>query len=42
MVVNKLVDDVVDVYDDLVFDMEKVKEKKRGFLCKFCGIKNFC
>ncbi|CAP69373.1 uncharacterized protein PODANS_1_10370 [Podospora anserina S mat+] len=37
---NKLADDVADVHDDSAFDTEKAKEKKRGFLCKFCGTKN--
>jgi hypothetical protein len=37
---NKLADDVADDHDDSAFDAEKAKEKKRGFMCKFCGVKN--
>ncbi|KAK4205314.1 hypothetical protein QBC40DRAFT_292144 [Triangularia verruculosa] len=37
---NKLADDVADIHDDSAFDTEKAKEKKKGFLCKFCGTKH--
>ncbi|KAK4165687.1 putative SANT domain-containing protein 2 [Cladorrhinum sp. PSN259] len=37
---NKLADDVADPYDDSAFDTEKAKERKKGFMCKFCGTKN--
>ncbi|EXJ85434.1 hypothetical protein A1O1_05798 [Capronia coronata CBS 617.96] len=33
----KLLDDVADDKDDSAFDEEKAAQKKRGFLCKFCG-----
>ncbi|KAJ9608899.1 putative PHD type zinc finger protein with BAH domain-containing protein [Cladophialophora chaetospira] len=35
--VTKLLDDVADDHDDSAFDDEKAVQKKRGFLCKFCG-----
>lgn len=35
--VTKLLDDVADDYDDSAFDNDKALQKKRGFLCKFCG-----
>lgn len=37
---NKLADDVADDHDDSAFDTEKAKDKKKGFICKFCGTKN--
>ncbi|KAG7292553.1 hypothetical protein NEMBOFW57_002588 [Staphylotrichum longicolle] len=36
---NKLADDVADDHDDSAFDADKAKEKKRCFMCKFCGTK---
>ncbi|KAI9825782.1 MAG: putative PHD type zinc finger protein with BAH domain-containing protein [Phylliscum demangeonii] len=36
---SKLVDDVADDYDDSAYDEEKAKKRKRGFACKFCGIR---
>lgn len=36
---NKLADDVADVHDDSAFDADKAREKKKSFLCKFCGTK---
>lgn len=36
---NKLADDVADDHDDSAFDADKAKEKKRCFMCKFCGSK---
>ncbi|KXX77559.1 E3 ubiquitin-protein ligase SNT2 [Madurella mycetomatis] len=36
---NKLADDVADDHDDSAFDAEKAKERKKGFICKFCGVK---
>ncbi|KAL2178878.1 uncharacterized protein P884DRAFT_268856 [Thermothelomyces heterothallicus CBS 202.75] len=36
---NKLADDVADAQDDSAFDTEKAKEKKKSFVCKFCGTK---
>jgi hypothetical protein len=36
---NKLADDVADVHDDSAFDADKAKEKKKCFMCKFCGTK---
>ncbi|EXJ70546.1 uncharacterized protein A1O5_06616 [Cladophialophora psammophila CBS 110553] len=33
----KLLDDVADDQDDSAFDDEKAAQKKRGFVCKFCG-----
>ncbi|OAL34702.1 hypothetical protein AYO20_06119 [Fonsecaea nubica] len=35
--VPKLLDDVADDQDDSAFDDEKAVQKKRGFVCKFCG-----
>lgn len=35
----KLVDDVADDQDDSAFDNDKIAEKKRGFMCKFCSTK---
>jgi hypothetical protein len=36
----KLQDDVADDHDDSAFDNDKAFVKKRGFQCKFCGIRN--
>jgi hypothetical protein len=36
---NKLADDVADPHDDSAFDADKAKEKKKCFMCKFCGVK---
>ncbi len=36
---SKLVDDVAHDYDDSAFDNDKATERKRGFECKFCGIR---
>lgn len=36
---NKLADDVADDHDDSAFDTEKAREKKKSFICKFCGTK---
>ncbi|KAK3329640.1 hypothetical protein B0H66DRAFT_465295 [Apodospora peruviana] len=36
---NKLADDVADDIDDSAFDTGKAQEKKKGFMCKFCGTK---
>ncbi|KAK1754948.1 hypothetical protein QBC47DRAFT_204962 [Echria macrotheca] len=36
---NKLADDVADDHDDSAFDTEKAREKKKGFICKFCTTK---
>ncbi|KAL2017487.1 hypothetical protein VTK56DRAFT_2029 [Thermocarpiscus australiensis] len=36
---SKLADDVADDHDDSAFDAEKAKEKKKSFICKFCGTK---
>jgi hypothetical protein len=36
---NKLADDVADDHDDSAFDADKAKEKKKSFVCKFCGTK---
>lgn len=33
----RLLDDVADDQDDSAFDEEKAVQKKRGFVCKFCG-----
>ncbi|KAK5197522.1 putative PHD type zinc finger protein with BAH domain-containing protein [Exophiala xenobiotica] len=33
----KLLDEVADDKDDSAFDEEKAAQKKRGFVCKFCG-----
>lgn len=37
---NKLADDVADPHDDSAFDTEKAKERKKGFMCRFCGTKS--
>ena len=37
---NKLQDDVADDADDSAFDGDKALEKKRQFICKFCGDKS--
>jgi hypothetical protein len=36
---NKLADDVADEHDDSAFDNGKAAQKKRQFVCKFCGAK---
>ncbi|KAK4128799.1 hypothetical protein N657DRAFT_629836 [Parathielavia appendiculata] len=36
---NKLADDVADDHDDSAFDADKAREKKKSFVCKFCGTK---
>ncbi|KAK0618143.1 hypothetical protein B0T17DRAFT_618771 [Bombardia bombarda] len=36
---NKLADDVADDVDDSAFDSLKAREKKKGFICKFCSTK---
>ncbi|KAI9698173.1 MAG: putative PHD type zinc finger protein with BAH domain-containing protein [Candelina mexicana] len=36
---SKLVDDVAHDYDDSAFDNDKAAGRKRGFECKFCGIR---
>jgi hypothetical protein len=36
---NKLADDVADVHDDSAFDADRAREKKKSFMCKFCGTK---
>lgn len=36
---SKLVDDVADDNDDSAFDEAKAVKRKRGFECKFCGIR---
>ncbi|KAK4244810.1 hypothetical protein C7999DRAFT_34848 [Corynascus novoguineensis] len=36
---NKLADDVADPHDDSAFDADKALERKKSFMCKFCGTK---
>ncbi|KAK3941563.1 hypothetical protein QBC46DRAFT_382505 [Diplogelasinospora grovesii] len=36
---NKLADDMANDYDDSAFDTEKARERKKGFICKFCNTK---
>ncbi|KAL2270128.1 hypothetical protein VTJ83DRAFT_2312 [Remersonia thermophila] len=36
---SKLADDVADPHDDSAFDADKAREKKKSFVCKFCGTK---
>ena len=36
---NKMADDVADDIDDSAFDTDKAQEKKKSFMCKFCGTK---
>ncbi len=36
---NKMADDVADDHDDSAFDADKARDKKKCFLCKFCGVK---
>lgn len=38
-VAAKLLDDIADDHDDSAFDNEKASVCKRGFQCKFCGIR---
>ncbi|KAK4239812.1 hypothetical protein C8A03DRAFT_32088 [Achaetomium macrosporum] len=37
---NKLADDIADDHDDSAFDTDKAREKKKSFMCKFCGTKH--
>ncbi|KAK0656731.1 hypothetical protein B0T16DRAFT_317348 [Cercophora newfieldiana] len=36
---NKMADDVANDHDDSAFDTDKAREKKKGFICKFCSTK---
>lgn len=37
---SKAADEVADDHDDSAFDTEKAKDKKKGFMCKFCNTKH--
>ncbi|AEO66043.1 uncharacterized protein THITE_2113820 [Thermothielavioides terrestris NRRL 8126] len=37
---SKLADDIADDHDDSAFDNDKAREKKKSFMCKFCGTKS--
>jgi len=37
---NKMADDVANDQDDSAFDTDKAREKKKGFICKFCTTKS--
>lgn len=37
---SKAADEVADDHDDSAFDTEKAKNKKKGFMCKFCNTKH--
>lgn len=36
---SRLADEVADDHDDSAFDTDKASERKRAFVCKFCGTK---
>ena len=37
---NKMADDVADDHDDSAFDTDKARDKKKGFICKFCSTRS--